>query len=114
MTCRGIVAIAIAEIPVILFADFSPPPHKIGAIVVFTDHQVMVPSGFISGFPSDQRFMAIWARMFIDHGYIPPNHSIDEKLRSEPGMSIKLRPVPHWKREKEDFGKSLTDPGASC
>jgi hypothetical protein len=73
MTCRGIVAIAIAEIPVILLADFSPPPHKIGALVVFADHQVMAPSGFVRRFPCDQIFMAIRTRMFTDHVSIPPN-----------------------------------------
>jgi len=71
--CRRVIAIAVAEISIILFADFTPPPHKIGALVVFAHHQLMVPSGFVRRFPGDQIFMAIRANMFTEHLSIPPN-----------------------------------------
>jgi hypothetical protein len=84
--CR-VVAVAVAEIPVIVFANFTSSPHKIGALVVFTDHKVMIPSRFVGRFPSDQIFMTIRTRRFIHHWWFPPSCFGSKKLRREIGMS---------------------------
>jgi len=65
--CRGVKAIAVTEIPVIVLADLTPSPHEIGALVVFTNHQGMVPTRLVGGFPGDEILLAIRARMFTDH-----------------------------------------------
>jgi hypothetical protein len=64
--CR-VVAVTVTKIPVIVFANFASPLHEIGALVVFTDHKVMIPSRFVGRFPSDKIFMAIRTRMFTHH-----------------------------------------------
>jgi hypothetical protein len=65
---RGrVIAIPIAEVAVILLADFAPASHKIGAFVVFTDHQVVVPPRFVGRFPSDQILMAVRTSIFTHH-----------------------------------------------
>jgi hypothetical protein len=72
MPCRRIIAIAIAEIPVILFADLPSAPQEIRAFIVLAVHQIMVPAGFISGIPDRQLLPAMRAGTFGRHWFVPP------------------------------------------
>jgi hypothetical protein len=103
ITRCGVIAVPVAEIPVIVFANFASSPHEIGAFVVFTDHQVMVPSCFVGRFPCDQIFMTIRTRIFVHHWWFPPSCSVVEKLRRALGKSMKFCPVLDWTLGKQDF-----------
>jgi hypothetical protein len=48
---RWVIAVAVAEIPVIVLADFASSSHEISAPVVFANQQVMVPSRFVGRLP---------------------------------------------------------------
>ena len=73
--CFRIIAEAVAEVLSVVPAYLGSPSHKIGAFVVFTQEQVMIPSAFGVGFPDRQGHPAMGAEFFLIRHFDRPPES---------------------------------------